>query len=120
MAYDKKLADRVGTLLKGKQLVAEKGTSQILFYFLDKSFNLNIPFAHNEPRGGGRMKNKAQGIVMLAAGSVLLYWGYSISQSISSKVSQAMNGGMPDKAIIIMVLGGLCAAFGFFKLFKIR
>ena len=66
------------------------------------------------------MKNKAQGIVMLAAGGVLLFWGYNISQSVSSKIGQALNGGSPDKATIIMVLGGLCAAFGFFKLFKIR
>ena len=66
------------------------------------------------------MKNKAQGIVMLAAGGALLFWGYSISQSVSSKISQAMNGAPPDKAMIIMILGGLCAAFGFFKLFKLR
>ncbi len=57
---------------------------------------------------------------MLAAGGALLFWGYSISQSVTAKVSQAMNGGMPDKAMIIMILGGLCAAFGFFKLFKLR
>lgn len=66
------------------------------------------------------MKNKVQGIVMLAAGGVLLFWGYSISQSVSSEVSQAINGTSLDKATIIMVLGGLCAAFGFFKLFKLR
>ena len=66
------------------------------------------------------MKNKAQGIVMLAAGGALLFWGYSISQSVTAKVSQAMSGGTPDKAMIIMILGGLCAAFGFFKLFKLR
>jgi Protein of unknown function (DUF3185) len=66
------------------------------------------------------MKNKAQGIVMLTAGGALLYWGYSITQSVSSKVNQALNGGSFDKATIIMILGGLCAAFGFFKLFKLR
>jgi len=66
------------------------------------------------------LKNKVQGIVMLAAGGALLFWGYSISQSVASKVSQAMNGAPPDKAMIMMVLGGICAAFGFFKLFKLR
>jgi Protein of unknown function (DUF3185) len=66
------------------------------------------------------MKNKAQGIVMLAAGGALLFWGYSLSQSVSSKVNQALSSGSPDKATIIMILGGLCAAFGFFKLFKLR
>ncbi len=66
------------------------------------------------------MKNKAQGIVMLAAGGALLFWGYNITQSISSKLNQALNGAPPDKAMVMMVLGGLCAAFGFFKLFKLR
>ena len=66
------------------------------------------------------MKNKAQGIVMLAAGSVLLYWGYHISQSVASEINQAFTGSPTDKATIIMILGGLCVAFGFFKLFKIR
>ena len=66
------------------------------------------------------MKNKAQGIVMLAAGGALLFWGYNITQSVSSKLGQALNGSPPDKAMIMMVLGGICAAFGFFKLFKLR
>ena len=57
---------------------------------------------------------------MLAAGGVLLFWGYNITQSVSSKINQALNGAPPDKAMVMMVLGGLCAAFGFFKLFKLR
>ncbi|NIQ03596.1 MAG: DUF3185 family protein [Nitrospinaceae bacterium] len=66
------------------------------------------------------MNNKIQGIVMLAAGAALLFWGYNISQSVSAKVSQALNGAPPDKAMVFMVLGGICALFGFFKLFKFR
>lgn len=66
------------------------------------------------------MKNKAQGIVMLLAGGVLLYWGYHISQSVASRINETLTGSPTDKATIIMILGGLCAAFGFFKLFKIR
>ncbi len=66
------------------------------------------------------MKNNVQGIVMLAAGGVLLFWGYNITQSVSSKLSQALNGAPPDKAMVMMVLGGICAIFGFFKLFKLR
>ncbi len=66
------------------------------------------------------MGKKIQGAVMLATGGALLYWGYNITQSVSSKVNQALNGSPPDKAMVFMVLGGLCAAFGFFKLFKMR
>ena len=57
---------------------------------------------------------------MLAAGGVLLVWGYNISQSVSSQFGQALGGSPSDKAMILMILGGLCAAFGFFKLFKLR
>lgn len=66
------------------------------------------------------MSKKVQGIVMLATGGALFFWGYNISQSVSSKLGQALNGSPPDKAMIMMVLGGVCAAFGFFKLFKLR
>lgn len=66
------------------------------------------------------MSNKVQGVVMLAAGGALLFWGYNITQSVSSKLNQALNGAPPDKAMVMMVLGGICAIFGFFKLFKLR
>ena len=66
------------------------------------------------------MNNKVQGVVMLAAGGALLFWGYNITQSVSSKIGQVLNGAPPDKAMVMMVLGGVCAAFGFFKLFKMR
>ena len=66
------------------------------------------------------MKSKTQGIVILAAGLILLYWGYHISQSVSGQLGKALSGSSPDKATIIMIIGGLCTAFGFFKIFKIR
>jgi hypothetical protein len=66
------------------------------------------------------MNNKVQGVVMLAAGGALLFWGYNITQSVSSQINQALNGAPPDKAMVMMVLGGICAVFGFFKLFKLR
>lgn len=66
------------------------------------------------------MKNKAQGIVILTAGVILLVWGYNMSQSVSSQLGQALNGGSINKPTIIMIIGGLCTAFGFFKLFKFR
>jgi hypothetical protein len=78
-----------------------------------------IAFADNEQKGENVSK-KIQAIVMLATGSALFFWGYNISQSVSSKLGQALNGSPPDKAMIMMILGGLCAAFGFFKLFKLR
>lgn len=66
------------------------------------------------------MKNKAQGIIILAAGLIILFWGYNSSQSVTAKLGSALSSGTFDKATIIMIIGGLCAAFGFFKLFKLR
>jgi len=66
------------------------------------------------------MKKKAIGVVLLAAGSVLLYWGYNISQSLNSKLNEAIGGAPPDKAMIFMGLGGVCVVLGFFSLFKFR
>jgi hypothetical protein len=66
------------------------------------------------------MKKKAQGIIILAAGLIILFWGYNSSQSVSTKLGTALSSGTLDKATIIMIIGCLCVAFGFFKLFKIR
>lgn len=66
------------------------------------------------------MKNKVQGIVMLAAGLVLLIWGYSISQSVTSQIGQIFQGAPPTKSIYMIILGAVCAFFGFFKLFRLR
>ncbi len=66
------------------------------------------------------MKDKLQGVVMLAAGLALLIWGYSISQSVSSQISQMFDGAPPTKSIYMIIIGGLSTFFGFFKLFKLR
>ena len=66
------------------------------------------------------MKKKAQGIIILAAGLIILFWGYNSSQTVSAKLGNALSSGTLDKATIIMIIGGLCAAFGFFKLLKLR
>lgn len=66
------------------------------------------------------MKNKVQGVIILAAGLIILFWGYNSSQSVSAKIGSALSTGTLDQATIIMIIGGLCAAFGFFKLFKLR
>lgn len=67
-----------------------------------------------------KVKNTVLGVVMLGAGGALLYWGYNITQSVSAKLNEAIGGAPPDKAMIMLGVGGICVAFGFFKLFKIR
>lgn len=64
------------------------------------------------------MNKKQLGIILLVVGIVLVGWGYSISDSISGQLSSAFSGSPGDKAMILYIAGGICAAFGIFKLVK--
>ena len=48
----------------------------------------------------------------------MIAWGFSISDSISGQLSSAFSGSPGDKAMILYIVGGICAAFGIFKLVK--
>ncbi len=64
------------------------------------------------------MNKKQIGIIALVVGIVLIGWGYSISDSVSGQISSAFTGSPGDKAMILYIVGGICAAFGIFKLVK--
>lgn len=64
------------------------------------------------------MNKKQIGIIALVVGIVLIGWGYSISDSVSGQISSAFTGSPSDKAMILYIVGGICAAFGIFKLVK--
>lgn len=57
------------------------------------------------------------GIVLLAVGVVLLYFGYNASQSVGSQLSSAFSGSMSDKAMMFYVGGAVLAAVGAFLAF---
>lgn len=62
------------------------------------------------------MNAKTLGIILLVVGVVLLGWGYNVSQSVSSQFSSVFSGSPSDKALILYIAGGICAALGIFKL----
>lgn len=64
------------------------------------------------------MKGIYIGIALLVIGVGLLIWGYNISQSVSGQLSSAFSGSPGDKAMILYIAGGICAALGIFKLIK--
>jgi len=64
------------------------------------------------------MNKKLISIIALVVGIVLIGWGYSISDSVSGQISSAFTGSPGDKAMILYIVGGICAAFGIFKLVK--
>jgi hypothetical protein len=57
-------------------------------------------------------------MLLLAVGIALLVWGYSIADSLGGKLSSTFTGSPGDKAMILYILGGICAALGAFRLIK--
>lgn len=64
------------------------------------------------------MRSPVTAIVLLVAGIALLVWGISASESLSSETSELIQGAPSNKAIILMVIGGIVAGFGLTKLLR--
>ena len=52
------------------------------------------------------------GILLLAVGAILLFFGFQASGSVGSQVKQAFAGIPTDKAVWFIVAGGASAALG--------
>jgi LPXTG-motif cell wall-anchored protein len=61
--------------------------------------------------------SKIPSIAFLIAGIILLVYGLNASNSVSSSVSQAMNGTPSDKSIWLIVVGVIGILSGGFGLF---
>lgn len=57
-------------------------------------------------------------VVLLIAGVLLLAWGLTASDSLASEVSEAVEGAPSNKAMILMVVGGILGAVGLVKLLR--
>jgi len=60
--------------------------------------------------------NKILGLVILAVGVVLIYFGWQGSESISDQVSEAVTGRFTDETMIYIVGGIVAAIIGGFLL----
>lgn len=63
---------------------------------------------------------KLAGFVLLGLGAVLIYFGYTASQSLGSQLKQAWSGSMSDKAMWYYLAGAVSAAVGAFLAFTTR
>ena len=61
---------------------------------------------------------KIVGIVLLVVGVGLAFWGYRMSGSVGSQVSQAFSGSPSDKVMAFYVGGAVCLAVGLFLAIK--
>lgn len=62
--------------------------------------------------------NKIIGLAVLAAGVILLYFGYTEYNSNASKVTELVTGNPTDNAIWFLVGGAVAAIVGLGLLFK--
>jgi len=56
--------------------------------------------------------------IVLIAGLALLAFGYQASESITGETSQAVTGTPTDKALVLMIGGGVVALIGLIGLFR--
>ena len=58
------------------------------------------------------------GIALLVIGAGLLWWGYQLSDSIGSQLTETISGAMPDDVMIRYISGAVSFAVGLYLLIK--
>jgi uncharacterized membrane protein len=61
---------------------------------------------------------KLLGIVLLVLGVGLLYWGFQLSDSLQSELTEVVTGAEPDKVMQFYLGGAISAVAGLFLLLK--
>ena len=57
-------------------------------------------------------------IVLIAVGAGLVYWGYEMSGSIGSQLTETITGSAPDNVMVRYIAGGACLAAGIYLFIK--
>lgn len=63
-------------------------------------------------------RSPALSVILLIVGIALLIWGFSASESFASEVSETFQGAPSNKAMVLMVIGGIIAAAGLLTFFR--
>lgn len=58
------------------------------------------------------------GLVLLVGGAGFAYWGYQMSHSFTSNISQAFTGSLPDTVMYRYIGGAISGIAGLFLLTK--
>jgi hypothetical protein len=61
---------------------------------------------------------KLIGIVLLALGAILLYFGFNASQAPAEEIGEALTGKYSDNTMMYLIGGGVAAVAGLFMLVK--
>ena len=61
---------------------------------------------------------KIIGIALIVVGAGLLWWGYQLSDSISSQLTETFTGSLPDAVMLRYIAGGAFVAVGLHLLLR--
>jgi len=59
---------------------------------------------------------KILGLILLVVGIGLAWWGYQMSDALTSQLSRSLTGALPDEVMFRYIGGAASAAVGFFLL----
>lgn len=62
--------------------------------------------------------SKILGLALIVVGVGLGYWGYQMSGSLGSQLTEAVSGAMPDAVMVRYIGGAVCAVVGVFLVVK--
>jgi len=62
--------------------------------------------------------SKIIGLILLVGGAGLAFWGYQMSEPLTSELSKSLTGALPDEVMYRYIGGAVSAAVGFFLLVK--
>jgi drug/metabolite transporter (DMT)-like permease len=57
---------------------------------------------------------KAIGLALIVVGAGMIFWGYQLSDSIGSQLTETLSGSMPDEVMIRYIGGAAALIVGLF------
>lgn len=62
-----------------------------------------------------KKNSKMIGIVLLVVGVALLVWGFDVYGAFGSKLGRAISDDISNKALALLIIGGICSGLGIYK-----
>lgn len=57
---------------------------------------------------------KAVGLALIVLGAGLIIWGYQLSDSVASQLTETVSGSMPDDVVVRYIAGAASVVVGLF------
>lgn len=61
---------------------------------------------------------KAVGLALIVLGAGLIIWGYQLSDSVASQLTETISGSMPDDVMVRYIAGAVSLVAGLFLVIK--